>query len=112
LEFADQLCTQIALTPERVMAKPEQDESGRAPHPRRVGVRELRGNLTGFLRQVRHGASFLITSHDQVVAEIHPPSKAERPRRRPGALRGRIRMASDFDTLPPDVLAAMEGEEE
>ena len=25
--------------------------------------------------------------------------------------RGRIRMAPDFDTLPPDVLAAMYGEE-
>ncbi len=91
------------------MGEPEQDN---APLPRRVGVREFRGNMTGFLRQVRHGASFLITSHDEVVAEIHPPSTAKRPRRQPGALRGRIRMAADFDTLPADLLAAMEGEEE
>lgn len=82
------------------------------PPPRRVGVREFRGNMTGFLRQARHGASFLVTSHDEVLAEIHPPSQPARPRRQPGALRGRIRMAPDFDTLPPDVLAAMEGEEE
>lgn len=74
-------------------------------------MREFRGNLTGFLRQVRQGASFLITSHDRVLAELHPPSDVERPRRRPGALRGRIRMAPDFDTLPPEVLEAMEGEE-
>ncbi|MEA2729905.1 MAG: hypothetical protein QOF70_4380, partial [Acetobacteraceae bacterium] len=46
---------------------------------------------------------------DEVVAEIHPPSVASRPRRQPGALRGKIRMASDFDSLPADVLAAMEG---
>ena len=90
------------------MAEPEQDK--RAP-PQRVGVREFRANMTGFLRQARHGASFLVTSHDQVLAEIRPPPRAERPRRQPGALRGRIRMASDFDALPPDVLAAMEGEE-
>ncbi len=44
--------------------------------PRRVGVRELRAHLTGFLRQVRHGASFLVTSHDQVLAEIRPPMRA------------------------------------
>jgi len=74
-----------------------------------VGVREFRGNLTGYLRQVRQGASFLVMSHDQVLAELRPPPQAERPRRQPGALRGRIRMAPDFDTLPPDVLAAMEG---
>lgn len=90
------------------MAEPGQDK--KAP-PRRVGVREFRGNMTGFLRQARHGASFLITSHDQVLAEIRPPSEVERPRRQPGALRGKIRMAPDFDALPPDVLAAMEGEE-
>lgn len=90
------------------MSEPEQDKT----EPRRVGVREFRGNLTDFLRQARRGQSFLVTSRDQVVAELRPPPQAERPRRRPGALRGRIRMAPDFDALPPDVLAAMEGEGE
>ena len=78
----------------------------------RVGVRELRENLTGFLRQVRLGGSLLVTSHGRVLAEIPPPSKAEQRCRRPGALRGKIRMAPDFDELPPEVLAAMEGEGE
>ena len=80
--------------------------------PQKVGVRELRGNLTGILRQVRRGASFLITSRDEVVAELHPPSPAQRPRREPGALRGKINMAPDFDELPEDVLAAIEGDED
>lgn len=93
------------------MVEPEPDETGQASRPVRVGVREFRGNLTGFLRQVRQGASFLITSHDQVLAELRPPSDVGRPRRRPGALRGKIRMAPDFDTLPPELLEAMEGEE-
>ena len=75
-------------------------------------MREFRGNLTGYLRRVRLGGSFLITSRDQVLAEIRPPPPAQRPSRRPGALRGRIRMAADFDTLPQDVLAAMEGGDE
>lgn len=77
----------------------------------RVGVRELRSNLSGLLRQARHGTSFLVMSHDQVVAEIRPPSKAVTSRRQPGALVGKIHMADDFDLLPTDVLNAMEGGE-
>jgi hypothetical protein len=48
-------------------------------------------------------------SRNEVIAEIRPPSGAERPRRVPGMLKGRIRMAADFDVLPDDVLSAMEG---
>jgi antitoxin (DNA-binding transcriptional repressor) of toxin-antitoxin stability system len=92
------------------MARQERDD--KLPQPQRVGVREFRGNLSGFLRQARQGGSFLIMSRDQVLAEVRPPPQSERPRRRPGSLRGSIRMAPDFDALPPTVLAAMEGEEE
>ena len=89
-------------------------EEERGAEPEGVGVRELRGHLTGYLRQVRLGRSFLVTSRDQVLAELRPPPPpppTERPRRKPGALRGKIRMAPDFDTLPADVLAAMKGQE-
>ncbi|WP_316976815.1 type II toxin-antitoxin system Phd/YefM family antitoxin [Shumkonia mesophila] len=82
---------------------PENDQ------PRKVGVREFRGNLTAFLRQVRQGQTLLVTSHDQVVAELHPPAAQYRAARQPGALRGKIRMGADFDRLPEDVLDAMEG---
>ena len=77
---------------------------------KQVGVRELRGNMTGYLRQARQGARFLITSHGEVVAELRPPAGLAAVRREPGALRGKIRMAPDFGDLPADVLAAMEGE--
>ena len=80
--------------------------------PRRIGVREFRGNITDFLRQVRQGSSFLITSHNEVVAEIHPPSQPRQVRRQPGALRGRIWMAPDFDTWPEGILDALEGKED
>jgi antitoxin (DNA-binding transcriptional repressor) of toxin-antitoxin stability system len=74
----------------------------------RVGVRELRGNLTRYLREARQGTSILVTSHDAVIAEIHPPSRQLRSARQPGALRGQIRMNDDFDVLPTDLLDAME----
>jgi antitoxin (DNA-binding transcriptional repressor) of toxin-antitoxin stability system len=74
----------------------------------RVGVRELRGKLTRYLRQARQGTAIIVTSHDDVIAEIRPPSTQRRPERTPGALRGHISMSDDFDRLPDDVLAAME----
>lgn len=74
----------------------------------RVGVRELRGNLSGYLRQARQGRSFVVMSRGQPVAELRaPPRRTEA--RRPGGLKGRIRMAEDFDSLPDDVLDAIEG---
>ena len=81
-----------------------------AENPIRVGVREFRGNLTAFMRKAQAGQSFLVTSHDQVMAEIRPPPAARLAPRRPGALRGKIHIAPDFDVLPDDVLAAMQGE--
>ena len=89
----------------------ETAQDGTTQSPERVGVREFRANLTDYLRAVRQGRSFLVTSRDVVVAEIRPTLTTERPQRNPGRLKGRIRMGADFDTLPADVLAAMEGEE-
>ena len=75
---------------------------------KRVGVREFRTHLTEYLRQAQQGTPILITSHDQVIAEVRPPPAQAQPKRRPGALRGKIWMAPDFDALPEDILAAME----
>jgi antitoxin (DNA-binding transcriptional repressor) of toxin-antitoxin stability system len=72
--------------------------------PQRVGVRELRGNLTGFLQRASRGEAFLVTSHNQVIAAFGPPP-TEGHNRRPGALRGKNRMDTDFGTLPEDVIA-------
>jgi antitoxin (DNA-binding transcriptional repressor) of toxin-antitoxin stability system len=78
--------------------------------PRQVGVRAFRGNMAGILRQARYGESFLITSHGEVIAELRPPTVLARSRRQPGALRGKIHTGPDFNELPADLLAAMEGD--
>lgn len=91
------------------MAEPKPQDD---PLPRRIDLREFQSNMTAILQEARNGRSFLLASQGEIVAELRPPSPSSRPLRRPGALRGRIRMADDFDTLPPEVLAAMEGNEE
>ena len=87
------------------MSQSTQDED--AP-PVRVGMRKFRGNMTDYLRQVRDGASFLITSRNEVVAELRPPSLPKPPRRLLGAMRGQIWMADDFDAWPDGFIEAME----
>ncbi len=84
----------------------EQEKAGLAP-PRLVGVREFRGNLLGFMRQVRAGASFLVTSRGEAVALVQPPPPPLQPRQ-PGTLSGKIHMAPDFDVLPAEILDVME----
>ena len=78
---------------------------------KRVGVREFRGNFAGYMRQVRQGSSFIVTSRDEIVALIQPPPPPPTSRRQPGTLRGKIHMSPDFDTLPPDILATLESDD-
>ena len=76
--------------------------------PERVRVTEFRANLPGVLREVQAGKSFLLTSHDEVVAELRPYAPGKLLPREPGAMRGQIFMAPDFDEWPPGFLDAME----
>lgn len=41
--------------------------------PKRVGIRELKNNLSAYLREVRRGERFLVSDRDKVVAELHEP---------------------------------------
>ncbi len=78
--------------------------------PTRIGVRELRANLSGLLRKARQGESFIVMSRDVVVAQITPPAAEPVQRRVLGALKGQIWIAEDFDSWPDDILDAMEGD--
>ena len=40
-----------------------------------VGVRELKNHLSKYLREVRLGASVLVTDRGEVVAEFSPPTR-------------------------------------
>lgn len=76
--------------------------------PIKIGVRELRANLSRLLREARRGASFVVMARDEVLAEIGPPSQPSAKRRKLGALKGQIWIAPDFDELPPDIIDSME----
>lgn len=81
-----------------------------APDIRKVGVRELRANLSALLREARQGRSFQIVSRGEVVAQLGPPAGEKKQPRVGGALRGKIWIADDFDEWPEDIQATFDAE--
>lgn len=46
-----------------------------------IGVRELKNNLSRYVRQVEAGKSISVTAHGRVVAELVPPGSRANARR-------------------------------
>jgi antitoxin (DNA-binding transcriptional repressor) of toxin-antitoxin stability system len=79
-----------------------------APTPVKVGVRELRANLSALLRQAQQGRTIEVVSRGQVLAQIGPPEGARKKPREFGTLKGKIWIADDFDETPEEIIDAME----
>ena len=73
-----------------------------------ISVREAKARLSALIAGAMKGETVTITRNGRPVARLVPV--APKGRRRPGALRGRIHMAPDFDTLPDDMLDLFEGQ--
>ncbi|MBI5506529.1 MAG: type II toxin-antitoxin system Phd/YefM family antitoxin [Deltaproteobacteria bacterium] len=75
-----------------------------------VSIYEAKTRLSHLVDQALRGEQVVITRHGRPVARLVPAQQARKPRRL-GALKGKIRVAADFDApLPNDVLALFEGE--
>ena len=69
----------------------------------RVGVRELRQNLSVYLRKVKGGQSLEVTERGKTVARLVPPSTGDEYWDRQIAL-GKVRWGGGrIDDLPPPV---------
>lgn len=72
-----------------------------------VGVRELRQNLSRYLRDVKEGESFVVTERGREVARLTPSGPADSPIARLVAERGATMPRGDLlayaksSTLPP-----------
>ncbi len=47
-----------------------------------AGIRELKDNLSRYIRRIEAGERVVITAHGRVVAELVPPGATSRARRR------------------------------
>jgi len=74
-----------------------------------VNVSEARAHLSRLLDRVESGEEIIISRSGQPVARLLPYLGTV-VTRRPGAWRGRVQIADDFDELPEDLAASFHGE--
>lgn len=74
-----------------------------------VNIHEAKTNFSRLVDEAAAGAEIIIAKAGVPAARLVPLASAP-PERRIGVLKGKIRIAEDFDApLPDDVLAAFEG---
>ena len=74
-----------------------------------VSVYAAKTHLSRLLDRAARGEEVVITRNGKPVARLAPVEQRRAPRKL-GALRGKVRVAADFDApLPKDILALFEG---
>lgn len=74
-----------------------------------VNIHDAKTNLSRLLERVEAGEEIVIARAGRPVARL-VSFRGLADRRRPGAWRGRVRIAADFDELPAELGAAFRGE--
>ncbi len=75
-----------------------------------VNMHQAKTHLSRLVGEVERGEEVIIARAGRPVARLAPVEQHLQPRL-PGALKGKIWIAADFDDpLPPDILAAFYGE--
>ena len=70
-----------------------------------ANISDAKAQLSALIEKVAAGQEVIIGKAGRPVAKLVKYEPNERPRS-PGALRGKIRIADDFDDLPEDIAAA------
>jgi len=74
-----------------------------------VNMHEAKSNLSRLVDRVADGAEIVIAKAGKPVAKLVPIAPPKRVRK-PGFLKGKVKIAADFDApLPPETLDAFEG---
>ena len=68
-------------------------------------ITEAKAQLSALIEKALAGEEIIIKRAGKPVAVLHKYD-LHRVKRRPGALKGKIRIAEDFDELPPDIAVA------
>ena len=70
-----------------------------------TNISQAKAQLSALIEKVMAGQEVIIGKAGKPVAKLVPYKRSEVPRR-PGALRGKIKIAVDFDKLPKDIAEA------
>lgn len=74
-----------------------------------VNIHEAKSRLSQLVQRVLKGEKVVIARAGEPLLDLVPHRRASEAPRKPGRFQGRIRMARDFDALPPEVLDDFEG---
>jgi len=76
-----------------------------------VNIHEAKTHLSKLLEEVARGEEVIISKAGKPIAKLVPLDKKAN-KRKPGGMKGKIRIGKDFDApLPKDILASFEGRE-
>ncbi len=75
-----------------------------------VNVAEAKAHLSELLRRVERGEEIWIGRYGRLVAKLVPPEAPIKLRRTPGAWKGKVWMAEDFDAADEELAQLLEGE--
>ena len=70
-----------------------------------TNISEAKAQLSALIEKVRSGQEVIIGKAGKPVAKLVRYERSEEPRL-PGVLRGKIKIADDFDELPQDIAEA------
>lgn len=76
-----------------------------------VNMHEAKTHLSRLVERASKGEEIVIARAGRPVARLVPCDADDTPRKL-GAWKGRVWIADDFDELPPELLAAFDGEPE
>ncbi len=75
----------------------------------KVNMHDAKTNFSKLVDAAANGEEIIIAKAGKPVARLVPLAQTV-PLRRPGSMKGQIRIADDFDApLPEDILASFEG---
>ena len=74
-----------------------------------TNIHQAKTHFSKLIERAAAGEEIVIGKAGKPVARLVPYKEAPTPRK-PGSMKGKIRIARDFDELPADVLAAFQGE--
>ncbi|MCU0828859.1 MAG: type II toxin-antitoxin system prevent-host-death family antitoxin [Tabrizicola sp.] len=71
-----------------------------------IAIADAKARFADLIRRAESGEQIILTRHGKPVARLTATARApDLPLI--GALKGRIRIADDFDDLPPDIAASL-----
>lgn len=77
--------------------------------PRVFNLAEAKARLSQLVKRAEKGETIYIKRYGKIVAKIVPAEAEARPKRMPGAWRGQVWIAPDFDEVDEAIAELMHG---